>query len=185
MEKVIVVEGYSFTDENMAKQARTEAEGVKYVKARTDMSKPDQVFNVYNRLLEQKMFQTPVGYAYLKELQEYLKTMPGIHSEDIKPISIAPKMVVEDSAGVAKIWRRRLEDTQKKFRISVLANLVFALAILAMFVIASTSNQATVLNYEKSIRDRYAQWEEELTKREQAVREEELRLDLDTDVTDE
>ena len=80
MENVIVVEGYSFTNENMAKQARTEAEGVRYVKARTDMSKPDQVFNVYHKLLQQRMFQTPVGYAYLKELQEYLKTIPGIRN---------------------------------------------------------------------------------------------------------
>ena len=56
MGEVMVVEGYSFTDENMAKQARTEAEGVRYVRARTDMSKPDQVFLVYHRLLAQKMF---------------------------------------------------------------------------------------------------------------------------------
>ena len=74
MPNVIVVEGYSFTDENMARQAQTEAEGVRYVKARTDLSKPDQVFNVYHRLLHDRMFQTPVGYAYLKEMQDYLKT---------------------------------------------------------------------------------------------------------------
>ena len=66
MGNVIVVGGYSFTDEDMANQARIEVEGVKYVKSRTDMSKPDQVFNVYHRLLAQRMFQTPVGYAYLK-----------------------------------------------------------------------------------------------------------------------
>ena len=71
MPNVIVVEGYSFTDENMARQAQTEAEGVRYVKARTDLSKPDQVFNVYHRLLHDRMFQTPVGYAYLKEMQDF------------------------------------------------------------------------------------------------------------------
>lgn len=181
MGNVIVVEGYSFTDENMARQAQTEAEGVQYVKARTDMSKPDQVFNVYHRLLQQRMFQTPVGYAYLKELQEYLKTMPGIRSEDIKPIPIAANLVVNDTRGIADRWRRRLEKEQNKLQISIVANFAFALSILIMFVITATSGQTTILNYEKKLQDRYAQWEQQLTQREKAIREEEQELELEFD----
>lgn len=181
MENVNVVEGYSFTDENMAKQARTEAEGVQYVKARTDMSKPDQVFNVYHRLLQQKMFQTPIGYAYLKELQDYLKTIPGIHSEDIKPIPIAANLVVSDTRGISDRWRRRLEKEQNKLRMSLVANFAFAVSILLMFLIAATSGQTTILNYEKKLQDRYAQWEQQLTQREKAIREEEQELELDFD----
>lgn len=181
MRNVIVVEGYSFTDESMAKQARTESEGVKYVKARTDMSKPDQVFNVYHRLLAQRMFQTPIGYAYLKELQDYLKTMPGIHSEDIKPIPVASKLVVEDTRGITERWRRKLEKEQNKLRISIVANFAFVVSIFIMFLITATSGQTTILNYEKKIQDRYASWEQELTEREKAIREEEQELELDFD----
>ncbi len=181
MGRIIVVDGYSFTDENMARQARTEEEGVRYVKERTDMSKPDQVFLVYHRLLAQKMFQTPVGYAYLKELQEYLKTMPGIHAEDIRPIPVAPNLVVRDTRGIAERWSRRLEKEQNKFRMSVVVNFAFAVSIFLMFLIASTSGQTTILNYEKKIQDRYAQWEQELTEREKAIREEEQELELDFD----
>lgn len=181
MGKVIVVEGYSFTDENMAKQARTEAEGVRYVKGRTDMSKPDQVFLVYHRLISQKMFQTPVGYAYLKELQEYLKTMPGIHAEDIKPVPVAQNLVVHDTRGITERWSRRLEKEQNKLKMSIVVNFAFAVSILLMFLITATSGQTTILNYEKKIQDRYASWEQELTQREKAIREEEQELELDFD----
>lgn len=182
---IFIVNGYSFTDESMAKQARTEAEGVKYVRARTDMSKPDQVFAVYNKLLQQKMFQTPIGYAYLKELQDYLKTMPGVHSEDILPIPIAENLVVDDSRGVSERLRSRLGREQNKLKVSLAANVVFAVAIVLMFVITATSSQTTILNYEKKLQDRYAQWEQELTAREQALREQEGELELDFDtVTD-
>lgn len=181
MGNVIVIEGYSFTDENMAKQARTEAEGVRYVKARTDMSKPDQVFNVYHKLLQQRMFQTPVGYAYLKELQEYLKTIPGIRNEDIRPIPIADHLVVSDTRGISDRWSRRLEKEQNKLRMSMVANFAFVVSILLMFLITATSGQTTILNYEKKIQDRYAQWEQQLTQREKAIREEEQELELDFD----
>ncbi len=177
----MIVEGYSFTDENMAKQARTEAEGVKYVRARTDMSKPDQVFNVYHRLLQQRMFQTPVGYAYLRELQDYLKTIPGIRGEDIRPIPVAKNMVVSDTQGIADRWRRRLQKEQKKLQISIVANFAFVVSILLIFLITATSGQTTILNYEKKLLDRYAQWEQQLTEREKAIREEEQELELDFD----
>lgn len=179
MENVVVVEGYSFTDENMANQARTEAEGVKYVKSRTDMSKPDQVFSVYHRLLEQKMFQTPIGYAYLKELQEYLRTMPGVHSEDIRPIPVAANLLVDDTFGATANWRRRLKRVQDKLRISLVANLILALGIVVIFIITATSGQTTIFNYERKLLDRYASWEQELTEREREVREAELNLELE------
>ena len=181
MGEVMVVEGYSFTNENMAKQARTEAEGVRYVKARTDMSKPDQVFNVYHKLLQQRMFQTPVGYAYLKELQEYLKTIPGIRNEDIRPIPVADHLVVSDTRGISERWSRRLEKEQNKLRMSMVANFAFVVSILLMFLITATSGQTTILNYEKKIQDRYAHWEQQLTQREKAIREEEQELELDFD----
>lgn len=180
MGNIIVVEGYSFTDEAMAKQARTEAQGVQYVRSRTDMSKPDQVFSIYHKLLEQKMFQTPIGYAYLKELQDYLKTMPGVHSEDIRPIPVASNLVVDDRVGITKRMRRQLDEMKNKLKLSIAANLTLAFVIVIMFVISATSGQTTILNYESSLQDEYAQWEQELQEREQAVREKEIELNMDT-----
>ncbi|MCI9123446.1 MAG: hypothetical protein HFH35_05085 [Eubacterium sp.] len=181
MENEIVVEGYSFTDENMAKQAQKESEGVKYVKARTNMSRPEQVLSVYHRLLNQKMFQTPVGYAYLKELQDYLKSMPGIEKEKVRPIPVAPSLVVNDSLGLSKRLRKKLKKEQGKFKLSLFVNFIFAVSIFLIFVITLTSGQTTIFNYERKIQDKYAQWEQQLTERERTIREEEQELELDFD----
>lgn len=181
MENEIVIEGYSFTDENMAKQAQKESEGVKYVKARTNMSRPEQVLSVYHRLLNQKMFQTPVGYAYLKELQDYLKSMPGIEKEKVRPIPVAPSLVVNDSLGLSKRLRKKLKKEQGKFKLSLFVNFIFAVSIFLIFVITLTSGQTTIFNYERKIQDKYAQWEQQLTERERAIREEEQELELDFD----
>ena len=50
-----------------------------------------------------------------------------------------------------------------------------------MFLITATSGQTTILNYEKKLQDRYAQWEQQLTQREKSIREEEQELELDFD----
>ena len=62
-----------------------------------------------------------------------------------------------------------------------MANFAFAVSILLMFLITATSGQTTILNYEKKLQDRYAQWEQQLTQREKAIREEEQELELDFD----
>ena len=64
---------------------------------------------------------------------------------------------------------------------SMVANFAFVVSILLMFLITATSGQTTILNYEKKIQDRYAQWEQQLTQREKAIREEEQELELDFD----
>ena len=82
------IEGFSFTDENQAKTAQKELEGVKYIKSNIDYDNPDVVLEMYNRVIEQKLFATPVGYSYLKEMQEYLTTIPYIMNQDIPPIPV-------------------------------------------------------------------------------------------------
>ena len=183
MENGIIVEGYLFTDGKTAAQARKEAEGIRYVKSRTDLTKPEQVFNVYHRLIDQNMFQTPVGYQYLKELQEYLKAEPGIHEEDVRPVPVESKVITSvDKDKVSKVWKRRLEQSKQKLRISHAANVVFVLAIIAMFAInLFSSNNTNILNYENEIQDKYSDWEQELQEREERVREKELQLQLNGD----
>ena len=67
---ILVVDGFSFDDEDLFKEAKKEAEGVRYMKARVNLQYPDRVLQIYRRMIEQKMFQTQVGYAYLRELQD-------------------------------------------------------------------------------------------------------------------
>ena len=181
MEDGIIVGGYLFSDRKMASQARKEADGIGYVRTRTDLSKPERVLNVYNKLIEQNMFQTPVGYQYLKELQDYLKAQPGIHEEDVRAIPVVSKAVSSnDAEKVTRVWKRRLEQARKSLTISRVANVIFVLAIIAMFVINIVSNNSTsILNYENEIQDKYSDWEQQLQEREAIVRERELQLELE------
>ena len=73
------------------------------------------------------------------------------------------------------------EDGGKKagLCLSVIMNIVMIVAIIAMFVITLNSDQPNILNYERNLQNKYASWEQELTRREQTVREKERELHIE------
>ena len=84
----VSVGGFSFENKDEAEQAKKEIEGIRYIKTKTNMSDPEVILQVYNKMIGQKLFETAVGYSYLKDLQEYLTTIPFIKNEDILPIPV-------------------------------------------------------------------------------------------------
>ena len=60
-----VIAGFVFENEAEAEQAAKEAEGVKYIKSKTDMDNPEMVLQIYNKIIRQKLFETAVGFTYL------------------------------------------------------------------------------------------------------------------------
>lgn len=62
---------------------------------------------------------------------------------------------------------------------SVIINGLLVIAVAAMFYIATTSTNPNILNYEKSLVNKYAYWEQELSERENAVRERERALEAE------
>lgn len=48
--------------------------------------------------------------------------------------------------------------------------------VIVMFVISTTSSNPNILNYERAIQNRYVEWEQQLSDREQVVREKEKEL---------
>lgn len=96
------VEGYDFEDRELAEKAATEAEGIKYIKERTRMDDPDMVLKLYNQMLQEQMFETPVGLGFLYELQEYLHTIPYIKNEDISPIPVKATLSEKERSKNAK-----------------------------------------------------------------------------------
>ena len=75
--------------------------------------------------------------------------------------------------------KKRDRDKEKeRFTLSVILNVMLALAIVAMFVISFVSDQPNILNYERAITDKYASWEQELNQREQTIRDKERELKL-------
>ena len=58
-------------------------------------------------------------------------------------------------------------------------NLFLAALVIAMFAITLKSDNPNILNYKNVIVNQYASWEQELSEREQAVREKEQQLQIE------
>lgn len=177
----LIVGGFAFANEAEAKQAEKEVEGVKFIKEKLDMDKPEMVLQIYNKMVRQKLFETVVGYSYLKELQEYLRSIPFVNNDEILPIPVQHPVLEE------QLRRRRPEpkkqekvveryvnvDYKNRYRVMRGIALALAVCVVAMFAISSTANTPTILNYEQKLIDRYAEWEEELSEREERLMERE------------
>lgn len=81
--------GFAFADEKMLEKAMKEEEGIRYIKNSANMKEPQVVFQIYSQMVRQRLFETPVGYVYLKDLQDYLKAEPEISNQDIPAIPVA------------------------------------------------------------------------------------------------
>lgn len=188
-EQVYVVDGFAFTSENEAEQAKKEREGIRYIKEKTNMNNPEMVLQIYNKMIREKMFVTSVGYAYLYDLQEYLHTNPQINDEEILPIEVVHPSLQESLKEEKNKHRTQMQELKKKaakklptdtellnkYKVSLLVNLILAISVVFMFVISATSSHPTILNYEEKLINRYSAWEQELNEREAALREAESR----------
>ena len=77
---------------------------------------------------------------------------------------------------------KKPEETKKemtKLRVSMIVNVILALLVAGMFFVAMTGNNPNILNYKNAILNEYAAWEQELTDRENAVREREQELGIE------
>lgn len=185
--------GFAFYNEEQAKQAEREIEAIKYLKERVDLDNPDMVLEMYNRVLDQNILKTPVGMAYLKELQEYLTTIPYIMNRDIKPIPVAaeaapvsakkPEQKSRESeakkpAAKNDIRIREINvNYKKRYRSMFGISVVLFIIVIAMFAITLTSNSTTILNYRNEIINEYEHWEQELNEREAELDEREAELE--------
>lgn len=183
-EKAQIVGGYFFYTEADARLANAEKQKIKYLEERIDYNTPDSIKYIYEKAIQDRIFRTPVGLRYLKHLQDFLMEQPGFDSENVTAIPLDISFVSEPKeqakpAGKKPRDRQQEPDRQKSaFIISVISNVLLAIAICAMFAISLKSDQPNIFNYERTLRDKYSSWEQELTEREQKVRDRELELKL-------
>lgn len=179
--------GFSFFTDSDARLAEAEQRKIEYLEARIDYSRPESILHVYDKAIDEQLFKTPVGFMYLKKLQDFLLKQPQIDPERVKAIPLHDTFEAarkqrrqENEAAVIERVAKRKEAAAVRFQISVILNILLILAICAMFIIMLNSDQPNILNYERAIVDRYSYWEQQLTDREQAIREKERELDLDS-----
>lgn len=192
------VGNYEFETQAQADVAQKELEGVRYIRSQTNMDDPDVVLQLYNSLILKEVFVTPVGFDFLRQLQEYLNTIPYIKNEDILPIPVyRPELVEEDDPKREKQVRDRAQKRRQKkakelraqkkrknrdyhgaYLVSTFFAVVFVLVIAGMFAITYLSDDnVNILNYENAIIDKYEDWQKALDKREKQLDERESELD--------
>ena len=175
--------GYLFLTEKDAQLARAEEQKIEYLEERIDYSSPESIRYVYEKSIHERVFKTPIGLQYLKRQQDFLKGQP-----DIEPVSVMdiPLYIPFDgeirehtSPAQAKVAPSARKDKQKAgFAISVILNVLLVFAILSMFFISFVSDQPNIVNYERVLTNKYAAWDQELTEREQVIRQKERELNI-------
>lgn len=178
------VGGYFFGSYEDATLAKREMKNAQYLNERVDSMSGKQVLAIYDKMLDEKMFKTPVGWEYLKFLRGRL-VEEGVEEELIRPIPIYATFSTtnkdnNDYSHIAKMHvknrKAMIPELKGKLRTSVWINIFLVLLVIILFVITFNSSNPNILNYKQAVIDEYASWEQELTERENAVKEKENSL---------
>jgi Ni/Co efflux regulator RcnB len=187
--------GFVFRTKKEAELAQREIEGTKYLRQKLDMENPNAVFSIYQNLIEQDLFETPVGYCFLKELRDYLLMIPAISNEEVLAIPIRYPQTEEEEKKQKKEEQRKERQREKekaknkkeqkkegknykgRCQFFMVTSLILLISVVSMMLLAATSDSVNILNYENKLIDKYSSWEQELEEREQAVKEQEQALE--------
>ena len=176
------VNGYCFGSLQDAKEARNESQTIAYFKEKTRGRTAGNLLALYDKLLDEKVFKTPVGWEYLKQLQEEI-LKSDISPDQVRPITLYTGFTyrVQEDAHKAAIRQaeaiaQRKEKKDYRFRVSLCVNFLLAVLVAGMFLITLKSDNPNILNYKQVLTNQYASWEQNLTERENRIREKEQEL---------
>lgn len=176
------VNGYCFGSLQDAKEARNESQTIAYFKEKTRGRTAGNLLALYDKLLDEKVFKTPVGWEYLKQLQEEI-LKSDTSPDQVRPITLytgftyrvqedAQKAAIRQAEAIAQ----RKEKKDYRFRVSLCVNFLLAVLVAGMFLITLKSDNPNILNYKQVLTNQYASWEQNLTERENRIREKEQEL---------
>ena len=188
--------GYIFDDENKAKKAAKELKAVEYILGQIKDSDEKGVLTVYKKLLNQRIFSTEIGMSFLAQLRQNLidsevftpEDIPPVYSLEEPPKDETPKEKTKEVSNAEKqktdkkVEAKVKSDSSEIKRLKAINKvlLIFCIAlllcVLGMFYVSTTINSPTILDYEEKLIDKYSSWEQELTEREDAIREKEQEL---------
>lgn len=172
-----MVGGYEFATKEEAQLAKDELNAIKYLSQKTNSKDPKQVYSLYNKIIERKLFSTHVGMNYLKNLQTFLYKSDEIPNDKIQPIPINAETQGEINIRSERSeFKSELRDMSVKvakyknnFTRVMTINVVLIIIIIAMFVILNTSSNPNIINYEVNIQNKYSQWQEQLQSQEESL----------------
>ncbi|MBQ3792911.1 MAG: hypothetical protein IIU45_06425 [Lachnospiraceae bacterium] len=174
------VGGFRFQTSEDALAANQEEIAIRYLRGKLKMDDPEMLLKVYQKAIDARTFQTPIGLRFMQELRDRMLDA-DIPEERIPiiPLRVTYISKVRDMANPAKVRIKGLGEKKPrgkidKFAISVWLNIFLAILVAGMVFLALRSETPNMLNYRNAILNEYSEWEDSLTERENALREAEL-----------
>lgn len=198
MDEKYTVDGFEFYTKEDARLANEELAKVNALHEKMDTNNVAALKAVYQKAIEQNVFETPIGLTYLNNIRNYLISQ-GVLKENESPLpvkytkSFLTKQQQKISSEYEVLKERIRQDAEKKIlaqkeeilhakavcRSRTILCAVLFLMVVVMFVISLTGKNPTILNYKTAITNQYAEWEEQLSEREKVIREKEAQLEID------
>lgn len=172
--------GYRFAALDDVKQAQLEHQEQVYFETRLPKEDAHKMLAIYDKVLDEKIFVTPVGWSFLLKMQEDLRRL-NVEEDKIRPIPVHATFTHNPNSENSAL-RQRITTPQKReegnagIRISIFLNVILCILVIAMFAISLSSSNPNILNYKSNLENKYAAWEQELTDRERVVRQKEAEL---------
>lgn len=179
----LIIEGYYFGSFDDAKQANKEIKNAQYLNERVHSMTVTQKKALYDKMLDEKVFNTPVGWEYLKYLRKCI-IEEGISEDNLRPIPLYVTFTSKNDDNnlehIAKMYvkpkKGEIKRLNERIRISLLINIFLVIIVIAMFAITMNSSSPNIINYKKAIVNEYSEWEKELKDKESELKEREANL---------
>lgn len=180
--QIFEIGSFIFESREMYDMAKKEEKMIQTLQSKVVLSEPKNALKVYNSLVAEKPFCTIIGYAFLIELRNFIIKTNISTSEALGEISI--KEVVKQTADTLPVRPngesryKRLYEFQmvlnKKLKVAVIALVVFLISIVVITIRTKYSVFTYFTNYKQNMEEelinKYEEWDEDLQKRENALK---------------
>ncbi|MBQ9984406.1 MAG: hypothetical protein IJP29_07435 [Lachnospiraceae bacterium] len=180
--ETLIVEGFVFPSYKEAQIAQKELVNIEAIRKRIRGQDGKTTYELYCKLVERDMFHTMLGYGFLFELRHQLMEQYGYREQEL-PDVVLPKRMEYDK--VSQLNQTKLESKLQSLMViktrMTITIVALLFVIVGMFIIVAVNPNVGYVNTENKIINKYSTWEEELNRREQAIREKEEELKMNKD----
>ena len=182
----LTVAGYIDATHTDALMAEDEIKRISLIESKMDMTNMSIVLGIYNKALDSGTFQTPIGLEFMHSMYDTL-IQSGINREKIRPIPLYTTFKRTEFKESAFSRQKSAKQTniekelRIKYRNSVLISIIFGVLAGVMLLIMLRGTTPNALNYKIAVTNQYAEWEDDLKAREEAVRQKERELNINFD----
>lgn len=178
----LIVEGFVFPSYKEAQIAQKEQVNIVAIRKKLQGADSKMTYELYCKLIEREMFKTMVGYSFLYEMRYDLMERYGYREQELPNIQLPKRMeydkVTQLNQGKLETKVQHLMLVKNRMTITIVALIVI---IVGMFIIAAVNPNVGYVNTENKILNKYSVWEQELERREQAVKDKEEELNINSE----